>query len=132
MPQRPPTSPLKAPLDAAGLGPRGARFKAQTEAVFDLTEGENLLLLEVARSLDEIEALNDAVLRDGITVPGHAGQTRVHPAVGEARQHRLLIAKLLHVLDLPGEESTVTPAQLRGRKAAAARWNKTRVPGGSA
>lgn len=74
--------------------------------------------------MDECEALRQSVADDGTTVAGSNGQTRVHPAIGELRQHRLALGRLLSQLALPDEdESTLpTPLQARGRQAAGKRW----------
>src|SRR4051794_41724388 len=73
--------------------------------------------------MDECEALREAVAADGTTVQGSTGQTRVHPAIGELRQHRLALGKLLSQLALPDEEDNAlpTPLQARGRAAAGKR-----------
>ena len=47
-----------------------------------------------ARLLDESERLNQAILDEGVTVVGSAGQPRVHPGVGELRQHGLALGRL--------------------------------------
>ncbi|MDP9428665.1 MAG: terminase [Actinomycetota bacterium] len=95
-----------------------------TVEVYELTDSELSLLLEVCRLMDECEALRQAVDDDGTTVPGSNGQPRVHPAVGELRQHRLALGRLLSQLALPDEdEGTLpTPVQARGRQAASKRW----------
>jgi hypothetical protein len=91
---------------------------------YDLTDSELSLLVEVCRLLDECEALRQALADDGVTVPGSNGQPRVHPAVGELRQHRLALGRLLSQLALPDEDEATlpTPLQARGRAAAGKRW----------
>src|SRR4051794_41845488 len=82
--------------------------------------------------MDECEALREAVAADGTTVAGSTGQTRVHPAIGELRQHRLALGKLLSQLALPDEEDNAlpTPLQARGRAAAGKRGGGPRPRGG--
>jgi hypothetical protein len=82
------------------------------------------LLRESCRLLDEWELLRLAVDSDGTTVQGSTGQPRVHPALGELRQHRLALGRLLAQLDLPEPdgERLSSPTQVRSRKAAQARW----------
>ncbi|MDP9459458.1 MAG: hypothetical protein M3Q22_04120 [Actinomycetota bacterium] len=111
----------KVPPD---LGPRGRRFWTSTVDVYELTDSERALLLEVCRLMDECEALRQAVADDGTTVPGSNGQPRVHPAVGELRAHRLALGRLLSQLSLPDEDEDTlpTPVQARGRQAASKRW----------
>lgn len=92
--------------------------------MFELSDVEMELLRECCLLLDECEALREAVEKDGTTVAGSTGQTRVHPALGELRQHRLAVGKLLAQLALPDVDDTslLSPSQARGRKAAQTRW----------
>jgi hypothetical protein len=113
------------------FGTRGSKFKLKILGTkqtggFDLSSSELELLDEVARLLDEIDELRAAIGRDGISVPGSTGQARVHPALGEVRQHRLALGRLLAQLSLPDDENASLPSltQVRGRKAAKTRWAK--------
>jgi len=103
---------------------RGAAFRSAALEAFDLSATESQLLDEVAATLDEIDALAAAVAVEGVTVAGSTGQTRTHPAVGELRQHRLALSRLLAQLSLPDVEGEALPSlvQVRGRRAAAQRW----------
>ncbi len=106
------------------LGTRGRRFWTAAVEAYELTDSELSLLLEVCRLMDECEGLRQALAEDGTTVAGSNGQPRVHPAVGELRQHRLALGRLLSQLALPDEDDDrlATPLQARGRAAAAKRW----------
>lgn len=108
----------------SGLQARGRRFWSATVKTYTLTDSELSLLLEACRLMDECEDLRDAITSDGLTVAGSTGQPRVHPAVGELRQHRLALGRLLSQLALPDEEDEAlpTPLQARGRAAASKRW----------
>jgi hypothetical protein len=88
------------------------------------------LLRECCRLLDECEALRVTVDTDGLTVSGSTGQPRVHPALGELRQHRLALGKLLAQLSLPDDagESLPSPVQARARRAAESRWGRRGTP----
>ncbi len=114
----------RKPATPADLGARGRKFWRTTVAMFDLSDVEFELLVECARLLDECESLRNAVDQDGVTVTGSTGQPRVHPALGELRQHRLALGKLLAQLALPdvADETLGTPAQARAKKASQARW----------
>lgn len=118
------TSTERQPLTPKGMGARGRGFWRAAVAEFELSGPEVELLVEVCRLLDEVEALRAAVARDGMVVAGSTGQPRVHPALGEMRQHRLALGKLLAQLALPDAdgESLPSPVQARGRRGAAARW----------
>lgn len=117
------TTPRK-PAPPKDLAARGRAFWRQTLAIFDLSEVEMQLLRECCRLLDECESLREAVNRDGTTVTGSTGQVRVHPALGELRQHRLALGRLLAQMALPDVDDTTlkTPTQARARKAAQTRW----------
>ncbi|GAA0986855.1 hypothetical protein ENKNEFLB_01946 [Nocardioides aquaticus] len=106
------------------FGPRGAAFWGETTTLYELSETETELLRECCRLLDECESLCQALAEQGVTVPGSQGQTRVHPAIGELRQHRLALGRLLGQLSLPdvSEDALKTPAQVRASKAAQSRW----------
>ncbi len=110
-----------APRDLAA---RGRAFWRQTVAVFELSEVELLLLRECCRLVDECEGLRKSLDDDGTTVKGSTGQVRVHPALGELRQHRLALGKLLAQLALPDVDDGAlkTPAQARASRAAQTRW----------
>jgi len=114
----------KAPTAPSGLGARGRAFWRRGVVGYELSDTERELLAECCRLLDECESLRRAVDADGTTVAGSSGQPRVHPALGELRQHRLALGRLLAQLALPGvdESALASPAQARGRRAAAARW----------
>ena len=116
------TTPRK-PAPPKDLATRGRAFWRQTLAVFELSEVEMQLLRE-CRLPDECESLREAVDREGTTVAGSTGQVRVHPALGELRQHRLALGRLLAQMALPDVDDTTlkTPTQARASKAAQARW----------
>jgi Trm5-related predicted tRNA methylase len=88
-------------------------------------QSELELLAETCRMLDSCDALRAVLDREGVTSVGSTRQPRIHPAVGELRQARLAVGRLLGQLALPGEDdkpavSTVLSA--RGRHAAMSRW----------
>ena len=114
----------RKPAAPPDLGARGRKFWRTTMATFEMSDVETELLIEVARLLDECENLRNAVQTDGVTVAGSTGQPRVHPALGELRQHRLALGRLLAQLALPDVDdgSLSAPAQLRARKASETRW----------
>ncbi len=109
-----------------GLGARGRRFWRGVTAGFELSEAELELLVEACRLLDTLEVLEAAVAVDGVTTVGSRGQVRVHPAVGALQSGRATLGRLLAQLDLPDEEgaSVPSPATLRARAAAEARWRQ--------
>jgi hypothetical protein len=70
----------------------------------ELDERETALLELAARQLADVERAEQDIERRGYTVTGSKGQETVNPSVSEARQGRLVVARLLGMLDLP--EST--------------------------
>ena len=118
------TASTKLPAVKALPLTRGQAFKAASMVGFELTGSELELLDEIAGLLDEINELSASVSRDGLTVTGSTGQVRVHPALGELRQHRLALGRLLAQLGLPDEEGDTVPTFIssRARAAAQKRW----------
>jgi len=117
-----------------GLKARGHRFWKAVREGYELNVDELEVLVEVCRCLDDCEALAGAVERDGLTVPGSSGQTRVHPAVGELRATRALVGRLLAQLGLPDADGQTldSPVRARARGAANKRWAATRGDHGAA
>ena len=106
------------------LGVRGGKFWDDVTGRWDLTLSEGHILLECARLLDEVELLAAAIAEHGATVAGAAGQVRPNPALGEVRQHRIALARLLSQLGLPelDGETLTTPRQASASTAARSRW----------
>ena len=92
---------------------------------WNLDERELALLEEAAKTADELGELGEALDRDGMTVTGSRGQPVLHPAVGEIRQMRTLLLRLLGSIELSDPIEAVqaaTPEQAKKRRAASARW----------
>jgi hypothetical protein len=108
-----------------GLKARGRRFWTAAVEAYEFTDAERELLVEVCRTLDLTEQLDAVVRTDGLTIEGSRGQTVTHPAIGELRQARGLLSRLLAQLDLPdvdGAASLPSAFTLRARQGASARW----------
>ncbi len=118
-----PKSSRKSPLVVVALS-RGEAFRKASLDGFELTGPELELLAEICNLLNEIDDLQSAVEHDGVTVAGSTGQLRVHPALGELRQHRLALGRLLAQLGLPDPAGDSLPSgvQVRGRTSAKKRW----------
>jgi hypothetical protein len=106
------------------LGVRGGKFWDEVTGRWDLSLSESHILIECARMVDEIELLTAAIAKHGATVAGAAGQVRPNPALGEVRQHRIALARLLSQLGLPEPdgETLTTPRQASASSAARTRW----------
>ncbi len=68
--------------------------------VYDLEEHQRAVLVEACRTVDLLTKLDAEVRRDGPTIDSSQG-LRTHPAVTEARQQRIALARLLAVTRLP-------------------------------
>jgi phage terminase small subunit len=81
---------------------------------------------------DQIALLDEAVRTEGATVIGSRGQSRVHPAVAEARQLRLAQHRLLGSLQLedPAQiKARMSPTSRKASHAARSRWGQARARG---
>ncbi|WP_199522524.1 hypothetical protein [Geodermatophilus marinus] len=82
------------------------------------------LLVELCRTLDVLAELDAVIQRGGVLT--EAG--KASPAVVEARQQRLSLARLVGALRLPNEDGvSLSPAQAHAQKAAQARWNREKA-----
>ncbi|MFD0685895.1 P27 family phage terminase small subunit [Actinomadura fibrosa] len=95
----------KIPKAPAELKASGRRLWREVQERYELEEHERGLLLEMCRTVDMLDTLAALVADEGPTVVDHTGNTRVHPALVEARQLRIAYARLAAALRLPaGEE----------------------------
>lgn len=110
------------------LRPRGRKFWNSVLQQFELDADELELLRETCRTLDDLDALKRAVDAAGSMVKGSEGQDRLHPAYGEMRSARLVLARLLKQLDLPEDmdQQRSTAASESARNAAQQRWRMER------
>ncbi len=111
----------------AGLGARGRRFWATVTATYEFRPDEVELLAEACKVLDRLDALT-AALADAPTLSvGSKGQAVSHPLRAEVRAERLLLTKLVAMLELPGDGAGAVwdglSASQRASRAARARWD---------
>lgn len=85
-----------------GLGQAGKKLWSTVTEAFDLGEHELLVLLEACRTVDTLNELDAARKAEGSVIESPHGK-KAHPAVVEARQQRLVLAKLLASLAIPAE-----------------------------
>jgi hypothetical protein len=109
----------KVPPSPAGAGPAGRRLWQSVVREYVLAEHELALLREAVRVADTCAQLQAIVDREGPLVSSSSGP-RTHPALVEARQQRVLLARLLVALRVPigdAEEqpSTHAPPRLQRR-----------------
>lgn len=103
---------------------RGRRFWKATQAAYELTPGETELLVELCRTLDEMEALQAVLATAGPITTGANGELRAHPALAELRGARLIVSRLLSQLGLPDDAGQPAPSATtrRAQRAANVRW----------
>lgn len=110
-----------------GLGNAGkALWKALLASApedWELDERETVQLTLAARQMDDLARLEVAIKKDGTMVKGSAGQPVVNPAIGEARQARAAIDRLIGRISVPDETGKPrTTASELAQRAANARW----------
>lgn len=107
--------------------PGVALVKAISEGLppgVELDEREQALLEAAAQQADANAAFEADIAKRGYMVTGARGGVGVNPAVAEARQGRLALARLLGGLDLPDSESLTG---LRASRAARSRWDERKA-----
>lgn len=92
------------PRTPNGLRAAGKRLWSSVVDDYELGDHELAILLEAARTVDSLAALEAIVIADGVTDKGPQG-VRAHPALVEARQQRLVLAKLIASLRIPTDEA---------------------------
>ncbi len=127
---------MKRPQPPKALGAPGKKlFRAilrDIDADWQLDARELTLLERAGRCADDLDKLEKAIDKDGIMVEGSQGQRRVHPALAEARQLRLVQLRLLSAIEMVDPQAhkrSATPAQARARHAAEVRWGLEREAG---
>lgn len=88
---------------------RGAIFKASVIGRYELQDHEVVLLDEIARTMDDLDALAAHVESAGHTIAG-----RVNPSLVEARQMRIALARLVAALRLPEDDEENVPQRRVG------------------
>lgn len=87
----------------AGLKPAGRKLWRSITTDYELGEHELSILLEAARTVDALSELEKIVREEGVTNVSPQG-VRAHPALVEARQQRVTLAKLVASLRIPMED----------------------------
>lgn len=96
----------------AGLKAGGKRLWKSITDDFELGEHELSVLLEAARTVDSLDALEAIVRAEGVTMTSPQG-VKAHVALVEARAQRTTLAKLVASLRIPLDEGE---AQGRGQR----------------
>ena len=109
---------MSEPEDDVPAAPRrllaaGRRLWDAAVAEFDWRQHELAVMEEACRTRERVAQLDAQVVLDGLMLSSSQG-SRVHPAVAEARQQRLALAKLLASLGIPGDDDLPPSRGVRG------------------
>lgn len=97
---------MSKPQPPTGTAAAGVKLWQAVLEEYELEEHELLLLREMVRTVDALDALAARVATDGVLLDSSQGE-RAHPALVEARQQRIALARLQAALRLPaGEEDS--------------------------
>jgi hypothetical protein len=89
-----------------GLKASGKALWAAVVGPYELEMHEELLLKEACRVADRLDRLHAEADAAPVTVINSKGDRTAHPALTEARQQEIVLARLLAALRLPqGDES---------------------------
>ncbi len=83
-----------------GLQWSGRRLWQAVAAEFELSQHETALLLQASRTVDLLDQLQARMDADGPIIDSPQG-LKAHPAAGELRQQRIVLARLVAALGLP-------------------------------
>lgn len=101
------------PKPPAGLRTSGRALWRAVLADYELDEHELVLLREVCRTADSLDALQVVLDAEGVMSVSPQG-ARTHPALVELRQQRVTFARLLTALRIPAGETDAGRTQSRG------------------
>lgn len=106
------------PKPPPGTRAAGRRLWTAVLADFELDEHELVLLAQAVRTLDTVNALDAIVRSEGPMVTTPSGP-KAHPALVEARQQRIVLARIEAALRLPLGEGGSDSAPTRQRRVGA-------------
>ena len=112
-----------------GLKTRGRGLWRTILETYRLDPAELVLLHELCRSVDKIQALDAEIGADGLLVSGSRGQIpRSHPLLLELRETQKTVSRLVAELALPiAGESVGVRRNPQQRQAAKVRWQRKAV-----
>lgn len=109
----------RPPAPPKGTGTSGKKLWKAVHDDWQLEPHEVTLLTEACRTVDALDELQKSVDSEGAIVPDRFGSPRAHPALVEARQLRIALARLLAALRLPDGEEGDEGAGRRQRRVGA-------------
>ncbi len=95
---------MTKPKMPSGLRTSGRALWAAVLSDYELSACERTLLLQAARTADLLDDLEEEVRLSGPMVESPQGR-KANPAAVEARQQRLVLARLIVALRIPLDES---------------------------
>lgn len=110
----------------AGLGETGEALWESVVGEFDLEEHELVTLKEACRTADRLDALDDDMRNQPLTVINSKGDETANPRIVEQRQQSITYTRLMASLRLPDEEDRLP--QHRG--ASRGTYGKLKAVGG--
>jgi hypothetical protein len=109
---------MAIPRPPKAAGPSGRRLWRAVQEQYELDEHERALLVALVRQVDRLDELEGLIEAEGLVVEGH-GTVKIHPAVVEARQTAIAVARISASLRLPSGDVDAEPS--RGQRRGAAR-----------
>src|SRR5260221_9941701 len=90
----------------AGLGPSGRALWRETLSEYGLNPAESLMLTQLCRAADRLDAIETELSGADLTVEGSTGQPVAHPLLAEWRATARVAESLARslALPMPGEE----------------------------
>ena len=104
-----------APSPPTGTGAAGRRLWQSVVTDYSLDEHELAVLTEATRTVDLLDELDAVSRAEGALVDSPQGR-KAHPAVVEARQQRVVLARLLAAMRMPVGEAGDQQANARPRR----------------
>lgn len=117
------------PRTPSDLGAGGKKFFRDVVGTYDLDAHEVRVLIEAARTVDEMDRVRKALdAATDLVVKGSTGQPCEHPLLGSLRNHRATFDKLLARLALPDSEGGApqSAAQKLSQRGHDGRWASQR------
>ncbi len=106
---------MTTPKTPSGLGSAGRRLWRSALEDYQFDVHEELLLLQACRTADRLDRLEVEASQGTVTVTNYKGDQVAHPAMVEARQQSITLARLLAALRMPaGDEGEMVRPQRRG------------------
>ena len=102
----------KVPRPPSELSTTGRKLWRFVASNYVLDGHETVILRELCRTSDALDGLQTVLDAEGLVSESSQG-LRVHPALVEARQQRLVFARLLVALGLPSGEAGATTLPAR-------------------